>query len=186
MAERVCSDQWLCCRHEYKCKREIRLLIQSPLKAAERLLMLTKKKKKVLTTVKKIKFLVSFSEQSTLLGSDRFYTTHSYLSVNVSLLSPLLMGGLTCLRQEFSTRSDLLHLLFTHLRDDKKHEKAEAKLLFLVWFFQSTSLALRGKSRSRYLVCGADQERFSTGVQEPEKAVFNHSSTLRVIKLSVH
>lgn len=77
-----------------------------------------------------MKFLVSFSEQSALLGSDRFYTTHSYLSVNVSLLSPLLMGGLTSLRQEFSTRSDLLRLLFTHLRDDREHE-TEAKLLFL-------------------------------------------------------
>lgn len=79
------------------------------------------------------------------------------------------MGGLTCLRQEFSTRPDLLRLLFTHLRDDKKHE-TEAKLLFLVWFFRSRNLALRGKSRSRYLLCAADQERFSTRIQEPEKS----------------
>lgn len=88
--------------------------------------------KQALATVKRMKLLISFSEQSTLLVRDSFYISPNHLSANISLLSPLLMGGLTCScgRHEFSTGSGLMWLLFTHLLVDKKHA-TEPKTLFL-------------------------------------------------------
>lgn len=60
--------------------------------------------KKSLAVVKRMKLLISFSEQSALLVCDNFYTTQNYLPANMSLLSLLLMGGLPCScgRHEFS------------------------------------------------------------------------------------
>lgn len=60
--------------------------------------------KKSLAVVKRMKLLISFSEQSALLVCDNFYTTQNYLPAHISLLSLLLMGGLTCScgRHEFS------------------------------------------------------------------------------------
>jgi len=127
--------------------------------------------RKALVAVKKMKFLISFSEQSALLGSDSFYTGQNYLSANRSLLSPLLMGGLTCScgRRECSTRPDLMWLLFTHLLVDKQHA-TQAKMLFLV-FLLSRNLALRLKSRNRYLLRVADQKYFTTRTQEAESSI---------------
>lgn len=112
--------------------------------------------------------MISFSEQSPLLVGDSFCTTQNYLWADISWLSPLLMEGLTCScgRHEFSTRSDLMWLLFDHPPVDKKHA-TEAKRLFL-GLFLCRNLALRLKSRSRYLVCVADQKYFTTRIQDAE------------------
>lgn len=123
--------------------------------------------KKALAAAERMKLLISISEQSALLVGDSFYTSQNYLSANTSSPSPLLMGGLTCRcgRHEFSTSSDLMSLLFTHLLVEKKHV-TEAKMLFL-GFWLSRNLALRLKSGSRYLVCAADPY-FTTRIQEAE------------------
>lgn len=91
--------------------------------------------RKALAMMKRMELLISFSEPSALLVSDNFYTSQNYLSVNVSLLSPLLMGGLTCVcgRHEFSTRFDLMWLLFIHFLLDKKQKAKMLGLGFFCW-----------------------------------------------------
>lgn len=82
-----------------------------------------------------MKLLISFSERTGFLVSDNFYTSQHYLSVNIPLLSPLLMGGLTCVcgRHQFSTRFYLMWLLFINLLVDKKHA-TKTKMLVLGFF----------------------------------------------------
>lgn len=79
------------------------------------------------------------------------------------------MGGLTCScgRHELGTSSGLILLFFTHLLVEKKHA-TEAKMLFLGGFLLSRNLAVRRKNRSRYLMGVADQEYFTTRIQEAE------------------
>lgn len=148
--------------------------------------MLTRKKikKRFWPQWKRWNFLVSFSEQSTLLGSDRFYTTHSYLSVNVSLLSPLLMGGLTCFKAGIQHQTWFVALAFhSSSRWQETWNRSKAAIFSLVFPTQK-KLGTRGEKQEQVSAAccwpGVFQHR------QPEKAAFINFLSLRVINLSVH